>query len=305
MDDSQTVRKKLVLLIGNLICRCIEEARKIPYVLDQAQVVQILLENPASFAELVLDEQRHHTEFSSNRLTAKLDAAAELGQFESLDAFDVTFSSGIESDAALEPVLAQINQLTRLFSVYLGNMIAIFEKEFQLFMEKFRQAVQAAGSALQTVEFMPDDMETLEKRAEKYLKSRQYLQAFSFDRLLNSAVITPELVILPTYSLRRKLIKNALVDPDLCPSLMTFILRASYISQGSWQDLFYILSDLVSGEAESDRKSMLMDRIEQDSVLCCNLFRESFADIKKWSFAERRAAIEKVLERSRHQAEDF
>ncbi|MBZ5495542.1 MAG: hypothetical protein LAP85_04005 [Acidobacteriia bacterium] len=299
MQASQEVRQKLVMVIGNLVCRCIEEARKIPYILDQEQVVDLLVGNPAFFAELVRDEQHDRTEFSNDRLTAKLDAVAELGQFEALDAFDLSFSSPMDSDADLEPVMEQINKLTRTFVVYFGNMVTIFEKEFQLFMEKFRQSLQQAGMALRATELAPGDMQGLEKRAVACLRAGEFLQAFSFDRLLNSEVIAKELVSLPCsgYSLNRKLIKTAMEDERLCAGVLTFILRACYISQGNWQDLFATVIDLVGREPEVHRRTLLLERIERDGVFCCNLLCESFTNLKKWPPAERTAAIERSLER--------
>ncbi len=44
MQASVEIRKKLALLIGNLLCRCIREARFIPHVLTQEEVIDILSE---------------------------------------------------------------------------------------------------------------------------------------------------------------------------------------------------------------------------------------------------------------------
>jgi hypothetical protein len=298
MQVSLEIRQKFVLVLGNLICRCIEEARMIPYILGQEQVIEILVRNPAVYEKLVRDEQRDRTEFASDRLTARIDAVAELGQFEALDAFAVSFAGAGGSDVDLDPVLERVNHLTRTFAVYIGNMITIFEKEFQVFMEKFHQSLQQAGIVLRVLDLTPEDMVELERKAEAYLTAGLFLQAFSFDRMLNSQVITNELIRLPSagYSFSRHLIRCGLKDAGLRSALVKFILRASYVSQGGWQDLFVSFATLVSQEPELCGRELLVERIEQDGVFCCNLLRESFSDLRKWTPGERRATIERRLE---------
>ncbi len=239
--------------------------------------------------------------FPANDLTAKLDALTELGQFEAIDGFDISFSRPVASDADLEPVLDLVNRLTRTFVVYIGNMVTIFEKEFQLLMERFRQSLQQGEIHLDAVELTPSDMAELEKEAAVYLDAGQFLQALSFDRLLRSEVITKELVILPSadYSFNKNLLKRGQKDADRFASLVKFILRACYISQGAWQDNFVTLVDLLYADEDVGRRSQLIDTIDQDGVFCCNLLRESFANLKKWSPTQRRAAIEKKLETCR------
>ncbi len=297
MQASEKVRQKLAQVIGNLIRRCIDEARQIPYILDQEQIVDILVANPSFFAKLVQEEHHDRTAYSSSRLTAKIDAFTELGQFEALDAFDVSFSSAFATDADLEPVLDQVNRLTRTFVVYFGNMITIFEKEFQLLMERFRKSLKQGGLHLDSVELTPPDMMELEKEAGLYLAAGQFLQAFSFDRLLNSEVISNRLIMLPSsgYSFKGNLIRGAIGNRDLYPALVKFILQACYISQGAWQDNFIKLIHIVDAEKETGPRTMLVDQIERDGIFCCNLLRESFANLKTWSSAQRRAAIEDRL----------
>jgi hypothetical protein len=302
MQASPEVRQKLVAVIGNLICRCIEEACAIPYILGQEQVLEILVGNPDRFAELIRDEHHDKTEYAHDRLTAKIDAVTELGQFEALNAFDTSFAGGIESEADLEQVLGLINRLTRTFMVYTGNTMTIFEKEFQLFMEKLRQSLLQAGEALQAIELNPADTAGLEKKAEEYLCAGQFLQAFSCERLLNAEIITRELVRLPVSGedLKRRLVKRGLSDVNLRSSLVRFILRACYISQGGWQDLFDTLVELADQEPEICDRSLLTDQIEQDGVFCCNLLGDSLANLKKWPAAEIRQAIENKLAGRRH-----
>ncbi len=281
-------------VIGGLICRCIEEARKVPYILEQEQVVKILVDNPAFFAELILDEFRDRTEIACDRLTAQMDAVADLGQFDALDAFDLSFSGPLITDDDLEPVLQLINRLTRAFDVYTGNAVTIFEREFQLFMEKLRQSLAQSGMALQSADLMAEDVDRLEKKAEGYLSAGRFLQAFLFDRLLHAEVITKELVSLPCppYTLSRQLLKTALRDAGLREHLVGFVLRASYVSQGSWQDLLDMLVELSEREPGLCPKARLVDRMHMDGIFCCNLLCESFANLRSWPAAQRLAAIE-------------
>jgi hypothetical protein len=297
MQPTPEVRQKLVTVIGNLICRCIEEACKIPYILEQEQVVEMIVDNPTFFAELVRDEHQDRTGFANDRLTAKIDAAAELGQFDALDAFDMSFSGLIATDADLEPVLELVNQLTRIFPVYTGNTVTIFEKEFQLFMEKLRQSLARSGMALKAVDLTAEDMAELERKAEGYLVAGRFLQAFLFDRLLHAEVITKELVRLPcpVYTLTRQFLRSALGDEEMRQPLVKFILRACYVSQGGWQDLFDMLVELSQCEPHLCPRALLTDKIQQDVVFCCNLLCESFANLRKWTAAERCAAIEKRI----------
>ncbi len=284
-------------VIGDLICRCIEEARNIPYILEQEQVVKILVDNPAFFAELVREEHRDRTDFANDRLTAKIDAVVELGQFEALDAFDLSFSGPIASDADLDPVLNLINQLTRTFTVYTGNTITIFEKQFQVFMEKLRQSLAKSGMDLKAVDLTADDMTGLKKKAEPYLATGRFLQAFMFERLLHAEVITKELVRLPGpgYALTLQCLGEALANQKLRQPLVTFILRACYVSQGCWQDLFDMLVELSKREPALCPGDLLMERINQDLVFCCNLLCETLANLRKRPPADRRAAIEERI----------
>ncbi len=304
MQASEKVRQKLAQVIGNLIRRCIDEARQIPYILDQDQIVDILVANPTFFAKLVQEEHIDRTAYSNDRLTAKIDAITELGQFEALDAFDVSFSSRFATDADLEPVLDLVNRLTRTFVVYFGNMVTIFEKEFQLLMERFRRSLQQGGLHLDSVALMPSDMMEFEREAGLYLTAGEYLQAFSFDRLLNSEVISNQLIVLPSaeYSFKGNLIRGAVGNPGLYPALLKFILQACYISQGAWQDNFLKLVHIVDAEKETAAKTLLVDRIEKDGIFCCNLLCESFANLKKWSPGQRRAAIEDRLNQCKSMA---
>jgi hypothetical protein len=141
-------------------------------------------------------------------------------------------------------------------------------------------------------------MAELEQVANAYLLSGQFLQAFLFGHLLSSSVIAGDVVRLPSssnYSLNENLIRTASEEAGLFPNAMRFILRACYISQGQWEDLFAILVRLSEEEPQVCNRSQLLDMIEQDAIFCCNLLGRSFSDLKHLQRAERRSAIEKTL----------
>jgi hypothetical protein len=97
------------------------------------------------------------------------------------------------------------------------------------------------------------------------------------------------------YSFSRSLLQRASKDAGTYVALVKFLLRACYVSQGSWEDLLSTLLDIVSQDSGPSRRSMLIDGIEQDGIFCCNLLREPLATLRGWPPGERRAAIEKGL----------
>jgi len=295
MLPSPEIRRKLVLVIRNLICRCVEEARSVPYVLRREELVDLLLRNPDRFKKLVEEEGADRVEYSKDTLTAKLDALDEIGQFEVLDRCDTSLYGQSESDGDLSPAINHINQLTRTFSVYVSNTVTLFEKEFELFTQKLHDMLSKSGMALRVVEFTEEDLAELEKGAETYLASGRLLQAFVFERLISCHVITKQVVALPPgYSLGKKLIGLAAKDAGLFTNLTRFILRASYVSQGGWNDLFAMLISIVDGDTRS--RTVLVDLIEQDAIFACNLLCGAFSELKHQSPSDRRAAIQKALE---------
>jgi hypothetical protein len=302
MEASAEIRKKLAMLIGSLICRCISDARMIPHVLHREEVIKILVDDPGLFEKLVRDEHSGKTELSKEDLTIKVDVAREIGQLEKLGTFEQSVWEGPEVDLA--PILDSINQLTRIFSVYLGNAATLFDKVFEDFMHKFRQSLQRAGMSLKTVDFTLNDAEVLEANAVSYLSAGDFFQAFTFERLLTSQIMMKQVVNLPSegFSLREDLIEYALRDTKLCSSLVKFVLRISYISQGSWDDLFPILVKQVYQEPGHCTPAQLLDYIEQDVVFTCNLLCNSYSDIRQWPPSQRRSALENSLERYRDAA---
>jgi len=297
MDALPELKERLVLLIGSLLVRCLNEARRIPYILDREEVVDILIKNPSLFETLVLQEQISDAEFARDRLTAQIDALRELGQFESLDALSVSFSSDGGDSPLLDPVLSQITELSRNFVVYTSNALTIFEKKFELFMDRFRDSLEAAGIKMTVLELTPKDMGSLEERAGSYLDQGQFLQAFLFGRLLVSPVITRQLVTLPKsdYSFSRNLIRRGLINEGIRQPLVKFILRTSYVSQGGWHDLFSTLLNSVCEEPGPGGLSLLTTLIAQDPVFSCNLLCRTFPELARCNTRERSAAIEERL----------
>jgi hypothetical protein len=302
MQASVEIRKKLAALIGQLISRCIREARMIPYILNREEVINILMDDPALFEKLVRDEHADNAEYSRQDLTVRLDAAAELGKLDAIEAFEKSFWDGPEVD--LSPILALTNQLTRTFAVYMGNASTLFDRSFEEFMSKFRQSLQKSGMTLRTVDFTLDDMEIFENDAASYLSAGDFLQTFTFDRLLSSQIMMKQVVNLPApgFSLRQNLIRRALKDPKLSVALAKFVLRVSYISQGAWEDLFLVLLQIVHGESGTFGPLQLVNLIEQDVVFSCNLLCRSYAEIRQWPQGQRRLAIESNLESYRGRA---
>jgi hypothetical protein len=296
MQASLEIRKKLATMIGHLICRCIDEARMIPTVLRREEVINILVDDPALFAKLVREEHADNSELSREDLTVKLDAVEELGKVDTLKTFDENFWEGPEID--LTPILDLINQWTRTFAVYIGNAATLFDKTFEEFMNKFRQSLQRVGMTIQTVDFTTADMAIFENAAASYLASGELLQAFTFDKLLSSQIMMKQVVNLPAagFSLRENLMRRGLADPKIASALIQFVLRVSYISQGSWDDLVPLLARLVR-EPGMCGTALLIDHIERDIVFSCNLLCSSYADIRQWPPNQRRLAIESGLEK--------
>jgi hypothetical protein len=295
MQASAEIRRKLATLIGHLIHRCIKEARMIPTVIHREEVINMLVDDPALFEKLVRDEQAGNSELSREDLTVKLDALAELGKLDALEAFEKSFWDGPEID--LSAIMTLTNQLSRTFAVYLGNAATLFDRSFEDFMCKFRESLQRAGMTLQAVDFTADDVTIFENDAISYLTAGEFLQAFTFDRLLSSQIMMKQVVNLPAagFSLREDLIRHGLRTPALSSALTKFVLRVSYVSQGAWEDLFPILSEIAHQESSPFNTERLIDFIEQDVVFSCNLLCRSYAEIRQLSPVQRRLTIEGSL----------
>ncbi len=304
MQAADEIRKKLAALIGQIITRCIRDARMIPTVLNRDEVINILMDDPALFQKLVQDEHAGKSALSKEDLTINLDAVAELEKLDKLQAFEESFWEGPDVD--LNPIMDLTNQLTRTFAVFVGNAATLFDKAFEEFMDRFRQSLQKAGMSLETFDFTLDDAAILEESSKSHLVTGDFLQAFTFERLLRSQIMMRQLVNLPAtgFSLRENLIRSALDDPQLFPELARFVIRVSYISQGSWDDLFANLAKLVSREADESGLEQLIHLIEQDIFFSCNLLRRSYAEIKRLTAAQRKLEIERGLQKYKDQAQD-
>lgn len=302
MEASVEIRRKLATLISNLICRCIRDARMIPYVLNREEVINILMEDPARFEKLVQDEEADNCEYSKSDLTVKLDAAAELGRLDAVEAFERSFWEGPEID--LNPILDIVNQLTRTFAVYAGNAATMFDKAFEDFMEKFRQSMQKAGMTIKAIDFAADDSAYLKSGAMAYISKGEFLQAFTYERLLTSQTMMKQVVNLPSegFSLREDMIRHALNDPNLQVPSIKFAIRIFYISHGAWQDLFETVVKYVREGQTLCTLDTLIGLIEQDVVFSCNLLCKSYADIREWTPSQRRLAIEDGLRNSQGRA---
>jgi hypothetical protein len=295
MQASAEIRKKLAMLIGSLISRCIQEARMIPHVLNREEVIDLLVADPALYEKLVLDEHMGNTELSKEDLTVRVDVAKELERLDKIEAFDMSFWEGPQVD--LSPLMDLTNQLTRTFAVYLGNAATLFDREFEDFMNKFRHSLQRAGMTLKTVDFTLDDVAVLETNAVSHISAGEFLQAFTFDRLLSSQIMMKQVVNLPSegFILRENLIRHGLKDPELAPALTKFVMRMSYISQGAWEDLLAILVKMIHDEPQLYGSARLLELVEQDVVFSCNLLCRSYAEIREWPASERRLALERGL----------
>jgi hypothetical protein len=295
MNASAEIRKKLATLIGHLISRCIREARMIPAVLHREEVINMLVDDPGLFAKLVHEEHDDNTELSKQDLTVRLDAVAELAKLDSLEVFDKSFWDGPEVE--LPPILDRTNQLTRTFAVYLGNAATLFDREFEAFMNKFRQSLQQAGMSIRTVDFTLEDMSSFEDISAAYFDAGEALQAFTFEKLLSSQIMMKQVVSLPRdYSLRENLIRRALKNPKLLPSIFRFVIRISYISQGSWEDMFPVLLRIIREESVEGSSAKLVAAVEQDIVFSCNLLCKSYEEIRQLTSDQRKQAIASSLE---------
>jgi hypothetical protein len=291
---SQPARKKLAVVIGQIICRSIDDARNIPYLLEHDEVIDILVRDPAKFANLVNQEQDSCAQYSADTLTAQLDAASDLGQLEVLDRYDISFGGDNSGEEDLKPAVNEIHQLTRIFAVYVGNTFTLFEKSFDTFSSKLHASLHGSGQSLELVNLDLEDVTGIEAGTEKYLAEGRYLQALLVDRLLSTKVVTKRLVTIPDgYSLSARLIQRTWEGESAC-AFTRFLLRATYVSQGSWEDYFHT-AVRISGERPHWR-AMLAEAIEQDSIFCCNFLRQSFADLKCLPAHELRDSIGQELQ---------
>jgi hypothetical protein len=294
MNTSAQIKRKLATLMGHLICRCIREARMIPTILQREEVINIIVDDPSLFVRLVRDEDSNNSGGSREELTLKLDAVAELGKLDQIEVFEQSYWDDRAVDLA--PIMNLTNQLTRTFAVYLGNATTLFDKEFDEFMNKFRDSLQRAGMSLRMVDFELEHMSIFEETAAAYFDSGEFLQAFTFETLLSSQIMMRQVVNLPAdFSLRENLIRRALKDPNLRSAMIRFILRVSYISHGSWGDMVPILLKLVRQESGGSGIEQIIEAVQREVVFFCNLLCKSYEELRQLTPDQRRQHIENSL----------
>ena len=104
MQNGAEIRKKLATLIGQIISRCIRDARMVPTVLNREEVIRILMDDPSLFQKLVQDEHVGNSALSNEDLTINLDMVAELAKLHELETFEASFWDGPEVDLTLNRV---------------------------------------------------------------------------------------------------------------------------------------------------------------------------------------------------------
>lgn len=298
MSEQDRIREKLILVLINLISRAIEDARKVPYLMEQDNLVDILINNPDIYQQMVLDGQMEEEGMPTGKVVVKLDILSQMQEFELLDQYDMTLSGMAGQEESSSPVFNQINLLSKMFMAYISNMITTFEKSYEDFLERYRRTLRDAGQQVELVEISWDDLENVRKSAEGMLTSGHFIEAFSFDRLFDPDVVASDLIHFPVAedTLARRLLLKPPPDVDQYRRLVKFILRACYISHNHWQDIFFALADLADQEPERYHRPLLIELIDEDSVFCCNLLHQTTESLLGWTAAQRQEAIEKALE---------
>lgn len=300
--DPQKNKEKIIRILVNLISRSIEEARKVPYLMEQDNLVDILISNPRLYQQMVLEGQIDPKGMSDGKVVVKLDILDEMAEFEGLSNYDMTFVGMVEVSSENSPVFHQIGLLSKMFMAYLSNLITIFEKSYEEFLERYRQTVREVSSSLSQVEVSWDDLEGVRRASKEMLVQGKFIQAFSIGRLLEPEVVGKDLILLTSSgnSFNAHLLQSLPWDLDLFDRLSRFVLRASYISHNHWGDLFDALVLRVLQDSRSSLRESLIQHIERDSVFCCNLLHETYENILAWRPGEIRKTIENVLEQKGH-----
>lgn len=296
MDQTQ-IKKKLIWVLSNFISRSIEEARKVPYLMDRDNLVDILVRNPDIYRQMLLNGQIDEDGISRGKVVVKVDILDQIAEFKALDEYDLTFTSMVGQDALRPLVFEKINLLSKMFMAYFSNLIAIFEKTYEEFHERFRETMKPPAHATSLVSISWDDLEDIKKRAIELVKEGKFIQAFSIGRLMDPELISSDLVLFPRAgdSFARLLLQSLPWDVDLCQRMTKFILRTCYISHNHWYDIFHALMQLANQEPNRFHRELIIQEIEQDSIFCCNLLHETYENILTWKTGELRVAIEIAL----------
>ena len=297
MKISGTVKNKLVQVVLNLARRSIDEARKVPYLVEQDNVVDILINHPDLYKTLVSEGQLEGEGVPQGKMLMKLDILSEIEEFRSLDEHFVSAWSSSQSKTDLESLLSQVNSLTKLFLAYHGNMVAIFEREYDHFLERFRSTLDETEGELHPIQLDQSDFEEVRQAAVAYLSEQRFIEAFSLGKLFQPEIIRNLLFQFPDseYSLIEELIRESPKSEPAFSNLVTFILRACYLSHDLWCDLFVVLLKLVEQDPGLYHRSRIIELIEQDFVFCCNLLHKTYDQLYDMSGEQRMAAIEASL----------
>ncbi len=297
MKSSGTVKDKLVQVILNLARRSIDEARKVPYWVEQDNVVDILINHPDLYKTLVSEGQLEGDGVPQGKMLVKLDILAEIEEFRSLDKQLVGAWGSGQSKIDLESVSSQVNSLTKLFLAYHGNMVAIFEKEYDHFLGRFRKTLDETEEELHPFLLDQSDFEEARQMAEAYLAEQRFIEAFSLGKLFHPDIIRNLLFQFPDpeYSLVEELIRESPKIEPAYSNLVRFILRACYLSHSLWCDLFVVLLKLVEQDPGLYHRQKILELVEQDIVFCCNLLHTTYDQLHSMSAEQRRAAIEASL----------
>lgn len=300
MNTPQDIRKKLVLLLSNVIGSCILKARMVPYILKQEEIVNLIIEDPAYFEKLIQEEQSICNENSKDDITASFDALVELQKIKTIDSYAGNYRHFSETE--IQALLDFVNQMTRTFGVFVSNAFTLLDKRMAEFISNYREFLAEQQMVLRKIDFTADETGMLEESAVAYIHNGEFLQAFTFARLLNEQSTIKEIIRFPSSQapLYENLIKHSLKDPVLAADLVDFILHASYLSHGNWSDLFQILSRIILKQPEESDRLKYIEAIERNIVFCCNLLHKSVTDIRDMPSTRIRIAILHSLDEFRN-----
>ena len=297
MKSPGTVKDKLVQVVLNLARRSIDEARKVPYLVEQDNVVDILINHPDLYKTLVSEGQLEGNGAAQGKMLVKLDILAEIEEFRSLDRYLAGAWGSSQSKIDLDSVSSHVNSLTKLFLAYHGNMVAIFEREYDHFLGRFRKTLDETEEELQPFLLDDADFEEAQQMAEAYLAEQRFIEAFSVGRLFHPDTIRNLLFQFPDpeYSMVEELIRESPKSEPTYTNLVKFILRASYLSHSLWRDLFVVLLKLVERDPGLYHRQKILELVDQDFVFCCNLLHTTYDQLHSMSAEQRRTAIEAGL----------
>lgn len=297
MQSTGTVKDKLVRVVLNMACRSMDEARKVPYVVEQDNIVDILINHPDLYEKLVAEGQLEGDGVPPGKMLLRLDILGEIEEFRSLDKYSDDTWDVSRHEADMDRLSSQVNSLTKLFLAYHGNMVAIFEREYDHFLERFQKTLGTGEEKVRPLRLDRSDLEEVQRTAETYLADQRFIEAFSLGKLFHPEVIRNLLFQFPQpeYSLVEEIIRESPGKELAYEALVKFILRACYLSHNLWRDLFSALMRLAEQEPELYQRPKILGLIEQDLFFCCNLLHSTYDQLRSLSAQERKDAIEASL----------